>query len=288
MTVGSSRTCAPRWVGILRAAGRMGRGGDGCRSRPRAHRGHPYRGHAGPRARRLRQTPRRHPGHHARVAHPRAHQRSARDPPIGATGDRGRDPRLGGHEARCAPGGLAGAVGGTGRSAAPADRPVGDRPAGGGSGPLSRRVRRPWRPAAGGGGDAGHRKALDLTVAVPVDDMAKLGRSDEIPDGPAAGAERGGRPLARGSTRCSSNSSRAHRSTLLFVDESQLANGLAGRPQRPSGGRAGPGAPRLDCARGATPKSRTTWSPGRLALVATSSLELDGIDVGAVDLVTSG
>ena len=48
--------------------GADGGGGDGCRSRPRAHRGHPHRGHAEPRARRLRQTPRRHPGHHARVA----------------------------------------------------------------------------------------------------------------------------------------------------------------------------------------------------------------------------
>jgi ATP-dependent Lhr-like helicase len=131
--------------------------------------------------------------------------------------------------------------------------------------------------------DAGHRKALDLTVAVPVDDMAKLGRSDEIPDGPAAGAERGGsiwpaiHPMLLELIR-------AHRSTLLFVNSRRLAERLTAALNELAGEelvRAHHGS----IAREARAQIEDDLKSGRLpALVATSSLEL-GIDMGAIDLV---
>ena len=131
--------------------------------------------------------------------------------------------------------------------------------------------------------DAGRRKALDLTVAVPVDDMAKLGRSDEIPDGPAAGAERGGsiwpaiHPMLLELIR-------AHRSTLLFVNSRRLAERLTAALNELAGEelvRAHHGS----IAREARAQIEDDLKSGRLpALVATSSLEL-GIDMGAIDLV---
>ena len=131
--------------------------------------------------------------------------------------------------------------------------------------------------------DAGRRKALDLTVAVPVDDMAKLGRSDGIPDGPAAGAERGGsiwpaiHPMLLELIR-------AHRSTLLFVNSRRLAERLTAALNELAGEelvRAHHGS----IAREARAQIEDDLKSGRLpALVATSSLEL-GIDMGAIDLV---
>jgi ATP-dependent Lhr-like helicase len=131
--------------------------------------------------------------------------------------------------------------------------------------------------------DAGHRKTLDLTVAVPVDDMAKLDRSDEIPDGPAADAERGGsiwpaiHPMLLDLIR-------AHRSTLLFVNSRRLAERLTAALNELAGKelvRAHHGS----IAREARTQIEDDLKSGRLpALVATSSLEL-GIDMGAIDLV---
>ena len=131
--------------------------------------------------------------------------------------------------------------------------------------------------------DAGHRKALDLTVAVPVDDMAKLARPAEIPDGPAAGAERGGsiwpaiHPMLLDLIR-------GHRSTLLFVNSRRLAERLTAALNELAGEelvRAHHGS----IAREARAQIEDELKSGRLpALVATSSLEL-GIDMGAIDLV---
>jgi ATP-dependent Lhr-like helicase len=131
--------------------------------------------------------------------------------------------------------------------------------------------------------DAGHRKALDLTVAVPVDDMAKLGRSDGIPDGPAAG------PASAGSIWPAIHPIlldliRAHRSTLLFVNSRRLAERLTAALNELAGEelvRAHHGS----IAREARAQIEDDLKSGRLpALVATSSLEL-GIDMGAIDLV---
>jgi len=131
--------------------------------------------------------------------------------------------------------------------------------------------------------DAGHRKALDLTVAVPVDDMAKLGRSDEIPNGPAAGSAPAGsiwpaiHPMLLDLIR-------AHRSTLLFVNSRRLAERLTAALNELAGEelvRAHHGS----IAREARAQIEDDLKSGRLpALVATSSLEL-GIDMGAIDLV---
>jgi len=131
--------------------------------------------------------------------------------------------------------------------------------------------------------DAGHRKALDLTVAVPVDDMAKLSRPAEIPDGPPSGPEHGAsiwpaiHPMLLDLIR-------AHRSTLLFVNSRRLAERLTAALNELAGEelvRAHHGS----IAREARAQIEDDLKSGRLpALVATSSLEL-GIDMGAIDLV---
>ena len=131
--------------------------------------------------------------------------------------------------------------------------------------------------------DAGHTKALSLTIEVPVEDMAKLTTADDIPSGPAS----------VGDTRPSIWSAihprlleliRAHRSTLIFVNSRRLAERLAGALNE------------LACetlvrshhgsiARPQRVEVEDLLKAGQLrALVATSSLEL-GIDMGAIDLV---
>ena len=75
--------------------------------------------------------------------------------------------------------------------------------------------------------DAGQKKALKLTIEVPVEDMAKLTTADDIPSGPAS----------VGDSRPSIWSAihprlleliQAHRSTLIFVNSRRLAERLAG------------------------------------------------------------
>ena len=131
--------------------------------------------------------------------------------------------------------------------------------------------------------DAGHKKPLDLTVKVPVEDMAKLAEPLDIPNGPAAGPDRTASiwpaiyPMLLDLIR-------QHRSTLLFVNSRRLAerltaaiNELAGEPLV----RAHHGS----VAREVRVQIEDDLKSGRLpALVATSSLEL-GIDMGAIDLV---
>ncbi|HEY8167181.1 MAG TPA: DEAD/DEAH box helicase, partial [Candidatus Limnocylindrales bacterium] len=134
--------------------------------------------------------------------------------------------------------------------------------------------------------DAGIRKALELEVVVPVEDMSRLGEPiplDEAPGGPAAGPE----------TRSSIWPSvyprileliRAHHSTIVFTNSRRLAERIALKLNELAGEelvRAHHGSiareQRLDI--------EAALKEGRLpGIVATSSLEL-GIDMGAVDLV---
>jgi len=131
--------------------------------------------------------------------------------------------------------------------------------------------------------DAGSRKALELTIDVPVEDMAKLTTADDIPSGPAS----------VGDTRPSIWSAihprlleliRAHRSTLIFVNSRRLAERLAGALNELAGEtlvRSHHGS----IARPQRIEIEDLLKAGALrALVATSSLEL-GIDMGAIDLV---
>ncbi|HUL78031.1 MAG TPA: DEAD/DEAH box helicase [Vicinamibacteria bacterium] len=146
---------------------------------------------------------------------------------------------------------------------------------------------RQWKPRPVAIVDAGAKKAFDLRVEVPVEDMARLGEvvgpsADEIPEGPASVLQRRSiwpaihpRLLAL---------VRAHRSTILFVNSRRLAERLAGALNE----LAGEGVARAhhgSIAREERLLIEDALKAGRLpALVATSSLEL-GIDMGAVDLV---
>ncbi len=159
--------------------------------------------------------------------------------------------------------------------------------------------------------DAGARKALDIEVIVPVDDMADVNRvRDEIPTGPQPNAPGGARrsragvedgpdsdgPLRAGPA-ADGNSSiwphihprlleliRAHRTTLIFTNARRLAERLAARLNELAEEdlvRAHHGSLSREQRR----QVEDDLKAGRLkALVATSSLEL-GIDMGTVDLV---
>ncbi|MCI0548393.1 MAG: DEAD/DEAH box helicase [Candidatus Rokubacteria bacterium] len=131
--------------------------------------------------------------------------------------------------------------------------------------------------------DAGSRKALDLRVEVPVEDMARLGEAEEIPGGPAA-------PGARGSSIWSAmhplilDLIRGHRSTLVFANSRRLAERLAASLNELAGEVI------VHAHHGSVAREQRTVIEERLkrgelpAIVATSSLEL-GIDMGAIDLV---
>src|SRR5918999_1197766 len=79
--------------------------------------------------------------------------------------------------------------------------------------------------------DAGERKALDLEVVVPVEDMARMGEElppEEQPGGPAAGPE-GRRSIWPSIYPRLLDLIRAHRSTLVFVNSRRLAERMAAR-----------------------------------------------------------
>jgi ATP-dependent Lhr-like helicase len=131
--------------------------------------------------------------------------------------------------------------------------------------------------------NAGARKALELTVEVPVEDMARLGEIQDTPSGPAA----------QGPKRTSIWQSihprlleliQQHQSTILFVNARRIAERLAGAINELAGeqiARAHHGS----LAAAQRSEIEELLKAGRIrALVATSSLEL-GIDMGAVDLV---
>ena len=133
--------------------------------------------------------------------------------------------------------------------------------------------------------DAGARKALDLEVIVPVQDMAELGRPVDLPEdlrAAAAGTDRTSiwpsiHPLVLDLIR-------ANRSTIVFVNNRRTAERLAARLNELAEedlARAHHGS----LAREQRTEVEDALKAGQLrAIVATSSLEL-GIDMGAVDLV---
>ncbi len=146
---------------------------------------------------------------------------------------------------------------------------------------------------AGGGGvfearpvtivDGGAKKAWDLRVEVPLEDMSRLGEIE--PKGP--GARKG--PPKRRSIWPSIHPRlveliRAHRSTMIFANSRRLAERLAQAINETAG-------EELALAHhGSVARERRLEIEDRLkkgelpAIVATSSLEL-GLDIGAVDLV---
>jgi ATP-dependent Lhr-like helicase len=139
--------------------------------------------------------------------------------------------------------------------------------------------------------DAGHRKALDVQVVVPVEDMADLSDVAEEPqrmprmDGPASP----GTAPPRASIWPAIHPRlleliRAHRSTIVFVNARRLAERLAARLNELAG------EDLVAAHHGSVAREQRLLVEDRLkrgdlrAIVATSSLEL-GIDMGAVDLV---
>lgn len=133
--------------------------------------------------------------------------------------------------------------------------------------------------------DAGSRKAFELTVEVPVADMARLGEpipAAEIPEGPAEAVPRRSIwPALHGRLL---ELIRAHRTTLVFVNSRRLAERLSGALNEVAGeeiSRAHHGS----IAREQRLTIEDALKAGELrCLVATSSLEL-GIDMGSIDLV---
>jgi ATP-dependent Lhr-like helicase len=131
--------------------------------------------------------------------------------------------------------------------------------------------------------DAGSGKVFDIQVAVPVEDMARLGEIQEIPSGPAS----------QGEVRTSIWPAihpmileliRTHRSTLIFVNSRRLAERLANALNELAGEEI-VHAHHGSIAREKRQQIEDELKSGLLpAMVATSSLEL-GIDMGAIDLV---
>ncbi|MEO6797905.1 MAG: DEAD/DEAH box helicase [Candidatus Dormibacter sp.] len=136
--------------------------------------------------------------------------------------------------------------------------------------------------------DAGRIKRLEITVEVPVDDMANLERGADLYSGPAAaiGAQEEAprRSIWPAIHPRILELIRAHRSTIIFVNSRRLAERLAAHLNELAGEEL------VRAHHGSIAKEQRmliedALKAGRLpALVATSSLEL-GIDMGAVDLV---
>ncbi|HEU4400264.1 MAG TPA: DEAD/DEAH box helicase [Actinomycetota bacterium] len=123
-------------------------------------------------------------------------------------------------------------------------------------------------------------KSFDLSVVVPVENMAAIGGPEEEPD-PAGSAERGIWPHI---DERLVELVRAHRSTIVFANSRRLAERLCANLNELAGeelARAHHGS----VSREQRVEIEEDLKAGRLpAVVATSSLEL-GIDMGAVDLV---
>ena len=126
--------------------------------------------------------------------------------------------------------------------------------------------------------DAGKKKALKLTIEVPVESQSAFERAESA-------VIAGGRPSAWTAIHPRLlDLIRAHRSTLIFVNSRRLAERLAGAINELAGEtlvRSHHGS----IAREQRMEIEDRLKAGTLrALVATSSLEL-GIDMGAIDLV---
>jgi ATP-dependent helicase Lhr and Lhr-like helicase len=131
--------------------------------------------------------------------------------------------------------------------------------------------------------DTSQKKRLDLTIEVPVEDMARIGQVEDLPSGPAA----------QGPVRTTIWTAihprlleliRAHRSTLIFVNSRRIAERLASAINELAGETL------VRSHHGSVARPQRIEVEDRLkagllqGLVATSSLEL-GIDMGAIDLV---
>jgi ATP-dependent Lhr-like helicase len=127
------------------------------------------------------------------------------------------------------------------------------------------------------------KKRLDLTIEVPVEDMARIGQVEDLPSGPAA----------QGPVRTTIWTAihprlleliKAHRSTLIFVNSRRIAERLASALNELAGETL------VRAHHGSVARPQRIEVEDRLkaglirGLVATSSLEL-GIDMGAIDLV---
>jgi ATP-dependent Lhr-like helicase len=139
--------------------------------------------------------------------------------------------------------------------------------------------------------DAGTSKELDLEVVIPVEDLRELGANRELaqpvlPDGVemASGYEPTATSIWPSIYPAVLELVRAHRSTIVFVNNRRLAERLAIRLNELAGeeiARAHHGS----LAREQRVEIEEQLKAGNIpCLVATSSLEL-GIDMGAVDLV---
>ena len=136
--------------------------------------------------------------------------------------------------------------------------------------------------------DAGRIKPMEITVEVPVEDMADLERGTEVYSGPSAviGPEPDGprRSIWPAIHPRILELVRQHRSTIIFVNSRRLAERLAAAINELAG------EDLVRAHHGSIAKEQRlliedALKAGRLpGLVATSSLEL-GIDMGAVDLV---
>ncbi|HEX5800276.1 MAG TPA: DEAD/DEAH box helicase [Gaiellaceae bacterium] len=140
--------------------------------------------------------------------------------------------------------------------------------------------------------DAGTRKELDLEVVVPLEDMREPGANAELlqpvlPDGVemASGYEASTRSIWPSIYPALLELVRAHRSTIVFVNNRRLAERLAIRLNELAGDETVARAHHGSLAREQRVEIEELLKAGRIpCLVATSSLEL-GIDMGAVDLV---
>src|SRR5437773_583200 len=131
--------------------------------------------------------------------------------------------------------------------------------------------------------DAGHRKPLELTVEVPVEDMARLGEPLEFRSGPVTQTD-GRTSIWPAIHPRLLELVRAHRSTLIFVNSRRLAERIANAMNDLAGEEIA-NAHHGSIAREQRIRIEDDLKAGRIrALVATSSLEL-GIDMGAIDLV---
>ena len=146
---------------------------------------------------------------------------------------------------------------------------------------------RKWTPRPVTIVDAGAKKAFDLRVEVPVEDMSRPGDAAPLAAAPAPGASENAaeqRSIWPAMHPRLLELVRAHRSTILFVNARRLAERLATALNDLAGeeiARAHHGS----IAREERLLIETALKAGALkALVATSTLEL-GIDMGAVDLV---
>jgi ATP-dependent Lhr-like helicase len=150
---------------------------------------------------------------------------------------------------------------------------------------------RVWRPRPVSIVDAGARKAFDLRVEVPVEELRRAAETAAADDAAAPAFREG--PAAAGGASGSLWPAvqprlveliRAHRSTLVFVNSRRLAERLAAALNDLAGEelvRAHHGSVSREQRLAVEDDLKAGRLPG---IVATSSLEL-GIDMGAIDLV---